>query len=77
MDIVVIAGLAGQPPGSHVSGNMLLVMAAVILFVALRMLRQALHPLREVLRALVAAAGVGLLLFLAFALVIGSLIVPR
>ena len=74
---VVVTGLAAQPRGAHVSGNMLLVMAAVILFLAVSMLRQALHPLREVLRSILAAAGVLLLLLLAFALVIASLIVPK
>ncbi|MEU4158242.1 hypothetical protein [Actinoplanes sp. NPDC026670] len=57
------------------AGNILLILAAVILVVALKMLGQALHPLREVLRAVAAAAGMTLLVILALVLIIVSLAV--
>jgi hypothetical protein len=75
--LAVVSFGAHSASEAHVSGNVLLILAALLLFVSIQLLKQALMPIREVVRALAAAAGVAFLVFLAFALVVGSLIVPR
>lgn len=78
MNSVVLNAMPAQPDtGPHLSGGAVLIMAAVLLFVALRLLGQALRPLRDVLRALIAAGAMVLLVAVAFALILLSLIIPR
>jgi hypothetical protein len=52
----------------------LLIVAALVLLAALDMLRHALSPLRDVLRALAAAGAMTGLVVLAFALVMAALV---
>jgi drug/metabolite transporter superfamily protein YnfA len=75
--VSLVLAAANGLDSSTTTGNVLLVMAALLLFVALSLLRQVVQPLREVLRALAAAGGMVLLVALALALVVASLAVPR
>ena len=70
--VLVLAG-TNDPGSVPAIGNIILILAALVLYIALRMLGQALQPLREVFRAVVAALGTTLLVILAFALIIISL----
>ncbi|MEU4694319.1 hypothetical protein [Actinoplanes sp. NPDC023714] len=75
--VTLVITAANDPAGIAATRNVILVLAALLLFLALTMLRQALQPLREVLRALAAAGGMILLVALAFVLIVASLAVPR
>ncbi|WP_157437769.1 hypothetical protein [Actinoplanes subtropicus] len=63
-----------QAPGLPVAATVLLIVAALVLLAALDMLRHALSPLRDVLRALAAAGAMTGLVVLAFALVMAALV---
>jgi hypothetical protein len=70
--------MQAQPDvGLHLTEGTLLILAALLLLTALRMLRQALLPLREVLRALAATGAMTVFIVLAFVLGVGSLILSR
>jgi hypothetical protein len=58
-------------------GLVMLVVAVVLLFIALRQLRRALVPIAELMRMVLSATLVGVLIFGAAALVVGSTFVGR
>ena len=72
--VVLAARETQQALDSTVTGTVLLVLAAMLLLAALDMLRHALSPLREVLRALAAAGAMTALVLLAFGMVVAALV---
>lgn len=76
MPRVILIAMQAQPGGgASVAGTALLVVAALVLLTAIDMLRHALSPLREVLRALAAAGAMTALVLLAFAMIVAALII--
>lgn len=75
--LMLVFAEANAPDSGAAMRTVVLIAAALTLYLALTMLRQALQPLREVLRALAAAAGVACLVVLALILVLASLVFPR
>ncbi|MEV6304780.1 hypothetical protein AB0M02_35585 [Actinoplanes sp. NPDC051861] len=75
MHIVVLDSLHAQPGEATSFPGVLLLLAAVfLLLAALRMMRQALLPLREIMRVVGSAAAVAILMTVALALIVVSLI---
>ena len=72
--VVLAARESQQALDLPMTGTVLLVVASLLLLAALDMLRHALSPLREVLRALAAAGAMTALVLLAFAMVVAALV---